>query len=105
MSRHLNIDRLPRRRVVIGFTRQGLRPGRFWIVLEPEEPSPCLRHPGFNEDLEVTVKGLLRWEGLPRDIKAFPTWFGPSGFAPFIQTRPGMTTNRTFAAKRGGITE
>lgn len=103
LSRHLQTDQLPRRRVVIGFTLKGLRPGRFWLVLEPEEPSLC--HPGFEEDIEVTVetgtlyqiyfgrlsmtdaiaRGLMRVDGLPRDTRAFPSWFGPSGFAPYVR--------------------
>jgi DNA-binding HxlR family transcriptional regulator len=107
LTRHLNRPALPDRRVVIRFELSGGESGLFWLVLEPGDPSLCLKHPGYDEDVEVEADtatmydiyfgrlalaeamkmGRVRVEGLPRDLRVFPSWFGPSKFASMIRSR------------------
>lgn len=93
--RHVVLDQLPPRRVVIGFHL--LTNGRrsYWLVLQPGEVSLCPEHPGFDEDLWITTDtttlylvllgrtslsaarddNKLRIDGPPRLIRALPSWF------------------------------
>jgi DNA-binding HxlR family transcriptional regulator len=95
VRRHVVLHELPDRRVVIRFELQG-RPRRyFWLILRSGEASLCPEHPGFEEDLFVSARPidlyrlvvgqqsfaqaiddeLVRVDGPPRLINAFPRWF------------------------------
>jgi hypothetical protein len=109
MSRHLNPDRLPPQRVVVRFDFPGRRAWRFWLVLDPGNPSVCLKDPGFDTDLVVTAEttalyqiyfgrlemseaklsGSLKVEGPPALAGALPTWFRGSDFAPTARLSVG----------------
>jgi DNA-binding HxlR family transcriptional regulator len=96
IRRHVLLDALPARRVVIGFALgRGRGTRRYWLVLRPDEVSLCPDHPGFPEDLLIAAdvaalyrlllgtltledardRGLVRVEGPPALIRAFPRWF------------------------------
>ena len=95
MRRRVHRQHLPVRRVVIQFDFHGGRTGSYWLVLERSDVSVCLQHPKFDIDLRVTAdidafyrvwlgritlgearrERLVRLEGLPASIRAFPHWF------------------------------
>ena len=105
MHRRVAVDRLPDRRIVIEFRYVGAGATVIWLVLDRGEPSVCVRHPGFDNDLVVTTdavslmrvfsgideladarrQGRVVIEGLPALERAFPTWFLWSPFAPLVQ--------------------
>jgi len=105
MKRRVRRDRLPPRRTVIEFDFRGGRTGRYWLVLERTDISVCLRHPKFDIDLRVAAdidafyrvwlgrlplrhaldEGLVRFEGAPAAIRAFPHWFEWSPMAEAVR--------------------
>jgi DNA-binding HxlR family transcriptional regulator len=107
LSRHLNTAALPERRVVIRFDLSGTEHLTCWLVLDPGNPSLCLQHPGFDEDVlaesdaatmyavyfgrlamrEAIRTGTVRLHGLNIELRAFPSWFGTSTFAPALDRR------------------
>jgi DNA-binding HxlR family transcriptional regulator len=117
MLRRRRPAELPPRRVVIEFRFRGSRRSLIWLVLDPrEEGDICLKHPGFDVDLIVSAdaraffrvwhdrlpraeaerRGLLRIEGPPELVRAFPRWFEwlslPDAAAP---PRPRRIANAT----------
>jgi DNA-binding HxlR family transcriptional regulator len=101
MRHSLNLDRLPERRVVVELEFRGHRKARYWLVLDREEPSVCLKHPGFDVDVFMTAdtmalhqvwlgrlrfqdaarSGLIELEGPSDLVRAFPSWLRGSVFA------------------------
>lgn len=102
MCNALRRDRLPKRRVVIGFDFTRLqRHERYWLLIEHGETEICKKYPGVDEDLHVTAEaeafvkwhaGQLSWADAVRDdrielhgpaalVRAFPTWNARSMFA------------------------
>jgi DNA-binding HxlR family transcriptional regulator len=101
ISRHINVDRLPPSRVVVEFALSGCA-RRYWLVLQPDEVSLCLRHPGFDPDLvfsadletlyrvymgrvlltEALQMQTVRIDGPPSLVRQAPRWFAWSSFAP-----------------------
>lgn len=101
IHRRIRADRTPSRRVVVEFAFRGARSGRYWLVLEPGEPSVCRDPPGFETDLTVRADtlalhriwlGHLTWDDAvrtgqvelegPRDlVRGFPDWLALSQFA------------------------
>jgi DNA-binding HxlR family transcriptional regulator len=96
VRRHVVLDRLPSRRVVIGFLLRATRGRRsYWLVLQPGEVSLCPEHPGFEEHLRITADatdlyllflgrmglsaamddGAVRVDGPPSLVRALPRWF------------------------------
>ena len=72
MQRRVNLDRIPRPRMVIEFEFPG-DPSRYnyWFVIEPTGASVCLQDPKFDVDVIVTA-----------DIAAFyRVWLGRMTFA------------------------
>lgn len=107
MSRRLDTDRLPPRRVVVEFAYTGAEPTRIWLVVDRGEGSVCTSHPGFDSDVTVTTEpvalmrvfsgivslrearasGLIEVAGQPGLVRQFPGWFLWSPFAPAVRTR------------------
>lgn len=107
MARHVDHAALPPGRIVIQFDLLAPR-RRFWLVMEPEEVSVCLHHPGFTPDLTVaaatealyrvyfgrtTLREALRagevaLQGPTRLQRAFGGWFTGSSFAPAVRAAP-----------------
>lgn len=96
IRRHVVLDELPPRRIVIGFELHGSGPARrYWLVLTAPEVSLCPEYPGFQEDLWVSAEvaalyrvfagsmlladavdgGLVRIDGPPSLARAVPSWF------------------------------
>lgn len=100
-------ERVPGRRVVTEFVLTcptGLVE-RIWLVIEPGDVDTCLKHPGFDVDIEVRTSsrelhrvwlgrttipdamraGTFEIDG-PKDlVRAFPRWFSFSPFAAAVQ--------------------
>ena len=102
ISRHLAHDRLPRRRVVVGFEVLGRPIRRYWLVVDAEEVSICRHDPGFPTDVafrcdaetlyrvylgDLTLShaqrvGRLQMSGEATALRQAPSWFAWSTFAP-----------------------
>jgi DNA-binding HxlR family transcriptional regulator len=117
MLRRLRPAELPRRRVVVEFRFRGSRRSPIWLVLDRrEEGDICLKHPGFDVDLVVSAevraffqiwldrlsraeaerRGLLRIEGPPELVRAFPRWFDWMSLpGPATRPRPRRIANAT----------
>jgi DNA-binding HxlR family transcriptional regulator len=87
-------DRLPPRRVVVQFDFRGACALTMWLVVERDDVSVCLQHPGFDVDLLLTADlatlyrvwgrretfagalrcGLVALDGPPTLARAFPGW-------------------------------
>jgi DNA-binding HxlR family transcriptional regulator len=107
ISRHVRREALPGRRVVVEFRFTDLDSRGSWLVMDPNDVSVCVQHPGFTEDLTVksTTRALYRvymgrmtlreavsagevsLDGLPSVVRAFPKWMAWSNFAPTMQSR------------------
>jgi DNA-binding HxlR family transcriptional regulator len=104
IHRNIVVELLPPERIVVFFHLRGSidKKSRFWLVLQHGAADVCLADPGY--DVDITVEGDLRtmvdyWMGRiefadavragdltvagPRRlVRALPTWFGRSLFAP-----------------------
>ena len=107
VQRGVLADQVPDRRVVVEFVLAcpGGATERIWLVIEPGEVDTCMKHPGFEVDLEVHTSsrelhrlwmgrttipdairaGTLALEGPPALVRAFPRWFSFSPFAPAVR--------------------
>ena len=105
MRDRVNPERLPGRRVVVEFIFRETRPSRFWLVLDPNDVSVCLKHPGFEIDMliqaelaalyevwlgRLTFARVIREERVEIDatpalIRAFPKWFALSPAAEIVR--------------------
>ena len=106
IHRRVNLEVLPPRRVVVRFDFRGVPaamrcPRTWWLVLERPEVDLCLKEPGFPDDIVVTADlralicvwmgdvrlaetiraGLIRLDGPPSLVRAFPSWLTLSAFA------------------------
>jgi len=104
IHRNVDHDALPDRRVVVHFHVRGSsdRKSRFWLVLEPGSVDMCLTDPGYEVDVhaaghvrtmvdywmgrielaDAIRSGDLVVEGPRAFVRALPTWFRRSPFAP-----------------------
>lgn len=96
---------LPDQRTVVQFDFQGHRGGSYWMVIERDEVSVCLEHPGFDINLLVTAdlavfyrvwlgraplaeamrQGLVEFDGPTRLVRAFPQCLKLSMFADVVR--------------------
>ncbi|HEX8982680.1 MAG TPA: helix-turn-helix domain-containing protein [Ktedonobacterales bacterium] len=118
MKRRVIFDALPQRRVVIqidlhGFKQRSARPGTYWLVMQPQEVSLCLQHPGFDVDLlvdgdltalyriwfgrltfaEALHEELILLHGPAPLVRAFPSWFALSTFAATVRAASASTAS------------
>lgn len=109
MSRRVDFEKLPGQRVTVEFEYRGDDPTRIWLILDRLEASVCTDHPGFDSDVvlttepvglmrvfsgivslaQATMDGTVTLTGPPRLLKALPTWFLWSPFAPAVRERIG----------------
>ena len=104
IHRNIDVSRIPADRVVVHFNLAGSsdKKSRFWLVLDPGSVDLCLTDPGHDIDVEVAghistmvdywmgradfmaaVKaGDLTVAGPRPLVRALPTWFTRSLFAP-----------------------
>jgi DNA-binding HxlR family transcriptional regulator len=105
MRDRVNLEKLPKRRIVVEFNFQETRPKRFWLVLDPGDISVCVKHPGFDIDMfiqaelaalyevwygRITFSRAIRDERLEIDsnqslMRAFPKWFDLSPAAEIVR--------------------
>jgi DNA-binding HxlR family transcriptional regulator len=105
ISRHLAIQSLPARRVVIQFDVTGSATRRYWLVIEPDDVSVCVHDPGFGVDAvfrsdartlylvylgelalpEAQRAGRLELRAAPAVAGEVPSWFAWSRFAPAVR--------------------
>jgi DNA-binding HxlR family transcriptional regulator len=105
MHRRVDVRRLPDRRVVIEFDYRGADATQIWLVLDRGDPSVCVKHPGFDNDVIVTTdtvsmmrvfsgietlgealtKGSIDLAGMPSLTRGFERWFLWSPFAPAVR--------------------
>jgi DNA-binding HxlR family transcriptional regulator len=115
IHRRVNLESLPPERVVARFDFHGVPatmrgPRTWWLVLERREVDLCLKDPGFPVNVVVsadlraltrvwmgdvrlaeTVRaGLIRLEGPPSLVRAFPTWLALSSFAGVARVRAAV---------------
>ncbi|ADB31235.1 transcriptional regulator, HxlR family [Kribbella flavida DSM 17836] len=107
MSRRIDQQALPGQRVSVEFDYRGADPTRIWLVLDRQQASVCTEHPGFASDVVVTTEpvalmrvfsgivtlsqataaGSIELTGPPWLVRALPTWFLWSPFAPAVRER------------------
>ena len=104
MRRRVCHEQISRPRVVIQFDFGGPK-RRYWLVIESNDVSVCLRHPGFEVDVLVTAdirafyrvwlgrcawsevlhRGQVQLKGAPADTRAFARWFLRSPMADTVR--------------------
>jgi DNA-binding HxlR family transcriptional regulator len=117
MRRRVCLDRIPRRRVVIQFDFRGPRQS-YWLLIEPDDVSVCLKNPGFDIDVIVTAEILafyrvwlgrstlseamrrmqVQLDGTPANLRAFPHWFAWSPMADSV--RAALANRRSAPRER-----
>jgi DNA-binding HxlR family transcriptional regulator len=105
LHRNVDLTRVPPGRTVIELRHTAPTRAHVWMVIDRDDVSVCPQHPGFDVDVTMTFPtpvlanvfyGLDSWQratrdgeividGLPRLVKALPTWFGHSPFASMLE--------------------
>jgi DNA-binding HxlR family transcriptional regulator len=105
MRDRVNVQHLPKRRIVVEFYFREVRPKCYWLVLNPGDVSVCLKHPGFDVDVFVNTElaalyevwlgritfsqamhdERLELDAAPALIRAFPKWFALSPAANVVR--------------------
>jgi hypothetical protein len=113
MRRRVAADRISRPRVVIQFDFRRAPQQSYWLLIEPNDVSVCIKDPGFDVDVIVTSdvmtfyqvwlgrlslvnavrRKLVHLDGAPTDIRAFPNWFTWSPMADSV--RAALADRRT----------
>jgi DNA-binding HxlR family transcriptional regulator len=113
MRRRVAASRIPRPRVLIQFEFRHTAQRSYWLLIEANDVSVCLKHPGFDVDVIVVAdivtfyqvwlgrlsladairKNLVRLDGAPADLRAFPDWFAWSPMAGTV--RAALAQRRT----------
>ena len=122
MRRRVAFGQIARRRLLIPFDFRGTPQRSYWLLIDRNDVSVCLKHPGFDVDvivaadittfyqiwlgrsslLEATRRGQVRLEGTPADLRALPTWFTWSPMAAAVRASVGgrrTTAPRAIASK------
>jgi DNA-binding HxlR family transcriptional regulator len=115
MRRRVNLDCIPRRRVVVQFDFRGGPKQSYWLLIESADVSVCLKNPGFDIDVLVTAdivafyqlwlgrltlvevirRNQVHLDGAPADLRAFPRWFA---WSPMADTVRAVLAERRTAA-------
>jgi hypothetical protein len=113
MRRRVAANRISRPRVVIQFDFRRAPQQSYWLLIEPNDVSVCIKDPGFDVDVIVTSdvmtfyqvwlgrlslvnavrRKLVHLDGAPTDIRAFPNWFTWSPMADSV--RAALADRRT----------
>jgi hypothetical protein len=113
MRRRVAVDRISRPHVVIQFDFRRAPQRSYWLLIQRNDVSVCLKDPGFDVDVIVTSdimtfyqvwlgrltlvnalrRKLVHLDGAPTDIRAFPTWFTWSPMADSV--RAALTDRHT----------
>jgi DNA-binding HxlR family transcriptional regulator len=115
IRRRVALDHVSRAPVVIQFDFQHAPQRSYWLLIEQDDVSVCLRHPSFDVDVVVTSdivtfyeiwlgrstlenavrRKLVSLEGAPSDIRAFPAWFTLSPMAETVRAALTDRPNRS----------
>jgi DNA-binding HxlR family transcriptional regulator len=107
MHRRVDPTRFPPQRTVLEWRHTGPSPQVIWLVLDRQEVSVCMVHPGFEVDVVVSAttgtfadvfQGYTTWQeavedgridvaGPPRLLSALPRWFLWSPWADVTRER------------------
>jgi DNA-binding HxlR family transcriptional regulator len=107
MHRRVDATRFPPRRTVVEWRHTAPNPQVIWLVLDRQEVSVCMVHPGFEVDVVVSgttatfadvFQGYCTWHeavedgridvaGPPRLLSALPRWFLWSPWAEVTRER------------------
>jgi DNA-binding HxlR family transcriptional regulator len=113
MRRRVRRERLVGRRVVIQFDFRGCSQRSYWLLIQADDVSVCLKHPGFDIDVLMTADiaafyrvwlgrttlpealrcNDVRLDGTPSDICAFPQWFAWSPMADAVRAAAPARAN------------
>jgi DNA-binding HxlR family transcriptional regulator len=105
MRDRVRTDQLPEQQVIVRFDFVGAKYETFWLLLNKEDVSICLTHPGFDIDLLVTADlstflqiwlgrisfaealqdGRVEIDGVPALAEALPNWLAYSLAAPAVR--------------------
>jgi DNA-binding HxlR family transcriptional regulator len=119
ISRHLDRNRLPARRVVVAFEVLGRSTRWYWLVITADDVSICRHEPGFRTDVvlrcdaetlyrvylgdlsvaQAREVGRLELSGDAAVLRQAPGWFAWSTFAPAVR---GAGQRRAAATSTGG---
>lgn len=103
---HVELARLPKRRIVISFDLRDRPKQKFWLLLQEPEPALCIKHTGYDEDLVITTDsqtltlvhlgrlpladaerdGAWHVDGAPSLVRGMQTWGGL--YSRFAAIRP-----------------
>lgn len=117
MRRRVAVNRISHRRALIQFEFRRAPQRSYWLLVEPNDVSVCLKHPGFDVNVIVTAdimtfyqvwlgrlslldavrKKSIRLDGAPADVRAFPTWFA---WSPMAETVHAALVDRRTASHR-----
>lgn len=109
MRNSVCLETLPDRRVVVQIHFTGAVDATHWLVLQRDDVSVCITHPGFDVDVLVTGDisalykvwlgrmayaearrtGQIEVDAIPAYIRGFPTWFTYSPAAPAVRAVQG----------------
>jgi DNA-binding HxlR family transcriptional regulator len=100
-------ERLPERRIVVEFTFRGVGAPEcsYWMVLERDDRSVCIKHPGFESDVivradlaafyevwlgritfaEAVRNAQIEVDAIPSLVRAFPKWLALSPMASTVK--------------------
>ena len=112
IRRRVAVSRISRPRVVIQFDFRGAPQRSYWLLIQHGDVSVCLKDPGFDVDvivaadimmfyqvwlgrlslLDAVRKNVVRLDGAPADIRAFPSWFAWSPMA--VTVRAALVDHR-----------
>lgn len=104
MRSRVKVDQLPEFRVVVQYDFCGAMRATFWLILTTEDVALCLTDPGYEINLLITADlvatfklwagrinyqealddCLIKVDGIPGLVDAFPKWFGWDGAAPEV---------------------
>ena len=107
MRRRVNVEALPPVRTVLEFRHTAPNPQTIWMVIDRNDVSVCLQHPGFEVDVIASAatgtfadvfQGYCTWReavdggrievaGPPRLLRALPRWFLWSPWADVTRER------------------
>jgi DNA-binding HxlR family transcriptional regulator len=114
-------ERLPSRRIVVEFSFRGsgVHADTYWLLLEKDDRSICLKPPGFETDVLVRADlaamfqvwlgrltfadalrdALIEVDAAPALVRAFPGWFALSPTAVAVQSASRSRDRAPFNAR------
>jgi DNA-binding HxlR family transcriptional regulator len=115
MTRRVNRELLPDRRIVVRFDLERTTKRWWWLVMQPNDISVCRTDPRFDADLLVRAglddlyrlwlgritfgaaraQNLVQIEGPSSLVRAFPSWMALSPLAPAVRAGASRSSSLT----------